>query len=642
MGAAQIPGPAAKKTSGAPVGLPPRGSVVLAFAAAGERELSGVAGLSVGLMSASQGSYTREQLLLDIGQGARVASSTYSPSRPPPLGVTPSGSGAIVDGWPAALARAENAPQLLRPGLLGASVPGGAAYAGVAGADRLGAIAAADRRGRVPAFSIGRAASLPARVEALVAERELVVADLPGGASGIADVRALAAARRPTELLIVVQRASDGGAGDELLWAAAAGLNGGGGHELTSQTTEQRGLLASVDIAPTILQRIGVQTLPADMRGKPLETDGRLDSSALRSLRVRLGVVGGRRLKALGCLLAAWALLLLGASVPGGARGTGARRRAMRVGALAVLWTPVAAMISAGIEPSAAIEYATITLACLSLAALTDALVGWPRAPLATAVIVVVALVVDALAGTQLLVRSLLGPDPILGARFYGFGNELKSGLAVAVLAGLAGALFPAARSRRAALTIALAGALLAAIEGAARIGAGVGGVILVSAGFAVASVLMLPGGLSRRRALLVLASPLVALVALAALDLATAHGSGHYTGSILHAHSAGELRDVIVRRYGAAWRELKNHAMPFATAFGPALCGDRPTPARATARRGRRRPGMDRRARRRSHRGRRRRLQRGLRAGAVRRRRFHGRMRRGLSVGASAGCRAS
>src|SRR6185437_17014719 len=103
---------------------------------------------------------------------------------------------------------------------------------------------------------------------------------------------------------------------------------------------------------------------------------------------------------------------------------------------------------------------------------------------------------------------------------------------------------------------------------GAARIGAGVGGVILVSAGFTVATIVLLPGDFSRRRALLGLATPLVALVALAALDLLTAHGSGHYSGSILHARSAGDLRDVLVRRYTAAWHELRNHAMPAATAL--------------------------------------------------------------------------
>jgi hypothetical protein len=138
----------------------------------------------------------------------------------------------------------------------------------------------------------------------------------------------------------------------------------------------------------------------------------------------------------------------------------------------------------------------------------------------------------------------------------------------VLVLAAVAAAVYPSVRGRRAALVTAGAGVLLAVAEGSARIGAGVGGVILVSAGFAVACVMLLPGTLTRKRALLILASPLVALVALAALDLATAHGSGHFTGSILHARSAGDLRDVIVRRYAAAWNELKNHAMPVATAL--------------------------------------------------------------------------
>ncbi len=77
---------------------------------------------------------------------------------------------------------------------------------------------------------------------------------------------------------------------------------------------------------------------------------------------------------------------------------------------------------------------------------------------------------------------------------------------------------------------------------------------------------MLLPGALTRRRALIVLIAPVLGLVALAALDLATAHGAGHYTGSILHARSPGDLRDVIVRRYTAAFGELHNQAMPVAT----------------------------------------------------------------------------
>ena len=160
----------------------------------------------------------------------------------------------------------------------------------------------------------------------------------------------------------------------------------------------------------------------------------------------------------------------------------------MRVGAIALLWAPVAVLLPAALEPSRTVEFALIVATCFALGALTDLLVPWPRAPLVPAVVAVVALTVDALAGTQLLMRSLLGPSPAFGARFYGIGNELKSGLAVLVFTAVAAALYPAVRSRRAAATMACAGIVLAIVEGSARIGAGVGGVILVSAGTAVAT----------------------------------------------------------------------------------------------------------------------------------------------------------
>lgn len=535
------------------------------FVPAGEAELARVGGMSVGIMSASQGQYSSAQLLLDIGQGARVASSSYSTPNPPALTLTTSGSGGAIGGWGGARRRAEAAPQLLRPGLLASQIPGGAAYAGIAGAGagaRAGdpdAALAAGVDGHVAAVSLGSAATLLARVQALLRVKRLVVADLPGGAAGRADLHALSAGRPAGELLIAIQRVSSA-RGNELLWSAAGGLPGGGGRELSSQSTNERGLIASFDVAPTILAHLGL-AIPADVRGKPIATDGPLRSASLRALMARLYVISGRRLKALGCLLCAWALLLvLAAPWP--------RRRAwaMRAGALGVLWAPVVALIPAALEPSAAVEYLTIALACMALGALTDALVPWPRALLAPAILAVVALAADALAGTQLLMRSLLGPDPLLGARFYGIGNELKSGLAVLVLAAVAAALYPAVRGRRAALAMAGAGVVLAVIEGAARIGAGVGGAILVSFGFAVAVAMLSPGALTRRRALIVLVSPVVALVALAAIDLATAHGAGHFTGSILHARSAGDIRDIIVRRYGAAWDALRNHMMPVAT----------------------------------------------------------------------------
>lgn len=552
--------------------------------------------LSTGILSATQGVYKADQLLLDITQGARVSYSAYTPAYPPSLSslTLGPGSSAHISSWSAALKRAADAPQLLDPGLLASSIPGGGAYAApyslsraqpsmtgavnVASAVTISWPLAANRAGEIAAVSFGSPTTLLARIAALRVSHRLVVADLPAGTAGYADLRTLAATRPPGELLTVIQSPLDT-PGHELLWSAFAGLpqsqgdGDSGGETLTSQTTNERGLIASIDIGPTILDHLGVP-VPADMRGKPVRLDGQLDSASLRGLKARLAVIDARRLPALQWLVAAWALLFAFALIPIGPSGGEPHARrvrsgwAMRTGALAMLWSPVAVLVPAALEPSRSAEFALIVAICFALGALTDRLVPWPRAPIAPAIAAVLALTVDALAGTQLLMRSLLGPNPAFGARFYGIGNELKSGLAVLVLTAVAAALYPAVRGRKAATTMACAGIALAVVEGSARIGAGVGGVILVSAGTAVATVMLMPGTFNRRRALIVMAAPVVGLVALAAIDLTTAHGSGHFTGSVLDARSPGDIRDIIVRRYGAAWDELKNHLMPLATAL--------------------------------------------------------------------------
>ncbi len=532
-----------------------------------ERGLARLSGVSVAILSATQGAYTRGQLLLDATQGARVAGSSYGHPLPPAMSLTTGSLDGQIDGFFAARRRAEDAPQLLRPGLLAQMIPGGGGYAGIAGDDGLDALLAADRGGHVASASLGSAPTLLARIAAVRSQRRLVVGDLPGGEEGYRDLLTLASGRSVGEVLLVIERVS-APKGHELLWLGAAGLPGAS-HPgtLSSQTTNQRGLVSAVDIAPTILTELGLAPLPADMRGYPIRVKPSSDGASLRSLMARLHVIGERRGTALRWLLGAWALLV-GLSAP----FARARPVAVRAGALGVLWMPAVSLVPAAIEPSAGVEYLTIAVGCLILGALSALLLPWPRAPLAPAIVTLIALTADALAGAQLLMRSLLGPDPELGARFYGIGNELKSGLAVLTLAAVAAALYPVAdvsdRRRRAIATMACTGIVLAVIEGSARIGAGVGGVILVSAGFAVATVVLLPGALTRKRLLIVLGAPVVALAVLAGLDLATAHGSGHFTGSILHARSAGDLRDVIVRRYRAAWDELRNHAMPYLTAL--------------------------------------------------------------------------
>jgi hypothetical protein len=534
-----------------------------------ERELENVPGLSIGLMSATQGTYRTAQLLLDVTQGARVSYSTYKTSHPPALRVLIRGAGGVIEGWKAALKRANDAPQILKPGLLASQIPGGGAYLGISGQDDEDAALAANRAGEVSLLSQASSATLLDRIGRARQDRGLLVADLDAGAAGYLQLRSLVAERPAGELLIVLERAPDL-PGHELLWVGVAGL-GAGGQELSSQSTNQRGMLVAVDLAPTILGYLGLP-VPSAMRGEPVHEDGSLHGASLRALKARLGVISKRRLPALGWLLVAWIVALIAARSPRTRAGV------MRAGALAMLWTPVAVLITAALEPSAAVEYLLLVLCAFSLGALSDLLIAWPRALIAPAAVAILALSIDALAGTQLLMRSLLGPNPIFGARFYGIGNELKSGLAVLVLAAAASMLYPAVRGARAATWMALATVVLAVVEGSARIGAGVGGVILVSAGGALAVLLALGGRLNTRRTLILLISPVVGLLALAVLDLATAHGSGHFTGSVLHARSLADVRDIIERRYRAAWDALKDGAMPAATvlAIAAAVTGVR------------------------------------------------------------------
>jgi hypothetical protein len=528
-----------------------------------DRVLSDFAALpsfSIGLLSSTQGSYTTEQALLDITQGTRTSRSVYSPHDPPRLDLRAdaAGGGTIVD-WQAVLRRAAGVPQSIEPGLLAATVPGGGAYAGVDGVSHTDAVAVADTSGHVAAVSLGPAATLLGRVQALQASRRLVVADLPAGSAGFADLQALAGRRAPGAVLIALQRAPDA-SGHELLWAAIAGL--GVHRELTSKTTNLPGFVAGIDLAPTVLKQLWVP-IPDAMLGRPISASGALDVAALNKFRKRLTVITGRRFPAFEGLVLVWLMLVLAAGAIGGPART---RAALRLGGLALLWSPVAVLLGALLEPSRFAEQVLLIGTCFVLAALTDRLLPWPRGPLLPAVCGFAAIAADAAAGTHLLVRSLLGPNPSLGARFYGIGNELKSGLTVLVLVGVAAALFPALRSRRSAAIMAGAGVVLGVVIGSARLGAGVGGVILVAGGTAMATVLLLPGALTRRRVTAIAVSPIAALIALAVVDLATAGGRGHYTHDVIQVHTATNLHDIIVRRYGLAWEQLRRKDLGLAT----------------------------------------------------------------------------
>jgi len=514
---------------------------------------------ALGLVSATQGRFSRAQMVLDITAGSRTSRAVYTPQAPPSLELVRGGDGTgFVFGWSKALERAATPPAEMHIGMLAQELPGGAAYAGVEGrTDIVGAVAA-DRDGDVAAVSLGPSDTLPERAKALLARYRLVVVGLPTAAKGDAALDDLLRDRRDGDLLIVMQ-APPRATVPVLLPIGIAGLGSNGAP--TSATTHLEGVVAGIDVPVTILRHVG-RPVPDGVRGEPIRVEGVRDAAALKETEARLRVVSGRRTPMLGALLFTWLALVLALGIASDRRGV---RTGLRIGALAFLWVPLLLLFTGWLAPSRGTEITIVVAGSFALAALTDRFVRWPRGPFVPAAAAIVAYAVDLAFGSPLIIRSLLGANPRSGVRFYGLGNELESTLTLLLLVGLGALLWGHARSRRSAAIIALTGAVFAVFVGSGRLGADVGGVITIGAGIAAAVVMMAPGRRSRRTVLLAAAVPVGALVALAALDLATG-GNGHFTRTILQADSAGSLWDVVTRRYTLAFNVLKTGAMPFIT----------------------------------------------------------------------------
>ena len=530
---------------------------------------AGIPQLSVGLTSATQGSYRREQALLDISQGTRVSRSTYDPSEVPPVGLAATvGGGGRVKGWDAILDRAETAPQTIEPGLLASSIPGGAAYVGNATRFQETVIPATNRVGRVSALAPAGSGDAVHRAISQSRKYRLVVVAASPGREGLRELRRILQLRRPGQLVIATQTPPLAPI-LPLLPIAAAGLgeNPGDpieteGKGLRSDTTNLPNLVAGIDIAPTILDHLGL-SIPDEMTGKPFRAEGSRDPESLTPFRDRLDELGSRRNAALAFVFVGWLIIYLAAGAIAGREKIAHRVR--RIGGLSILWIPTVILVPAALgNPSAAVEYLLIAGLALTLGFLSDRFVPWPRATLVPAVVGLSVITIDLVFGSHLITRSILGPNPGYGSRFYGIGNELKPALMVLLLAGLAAALTGKPKSKKNAAIVLGFGLGLGVVLGSGRLGAGVGAAIIVASATAVAALMMLPGKMTVKRGAILIAAPVIGLALLAVLDLTTAGGQGHYS-SVLSGGGDSFLDDIR-RRTTLAWQQLWNDTMPVIT----------------------------------------------------------------------------
>ena len=338
----------------------------------------------------------------------------------------------------------------------------------------------------------------------------------------------------------------------------AAGMRGG--TTLYSGSTRTEGIVSSTDVAPTVLERLGIG-VPDDMTGEAIEARGDASPADLSALRNRLTDLGPRR----------WAVIwlgLIGAVVLAGLAGLALRDRRLplRSVLLAALWLPSVLLLTAALAPSALVETLIIAGACGALAIATDRIRPWPWALALPAAVAVLLHVADLALGSDLLRRSLLGPNPVLGSRFFGAGNEIEITLAAVGLLGLGGLLATASR-RVQVWGFAVGGGALAFAMAWGRLGADVGAVPTVVAGATVAALVAAGDIPWRRRIAILLVAPVAGLAALALLDLATG-GDAHFSRSVLQAGGLNDLADIAERRVRLSYRSLGRGVIPLLVAF--------------------------------------------------------------------------
>ncbi len=464
-------------------------------------------------MSAGLGEVPANQTYLDIGQGNRVFDSLYD-SDLPALGRKPQCSA-----WDAAVKeRADSAPAEIEPFLLQGEVM----TAGVA--VFYGARPPCVFGGPYPSGKGGASRGV-----------------LRFGEGSLRRARKAVRSLAARDLLIAIARPT--GEGDDPLTIGIAGRGFDG--NLTSDSTRLDGYVLSTDVAPTILAHFGLD-VPAAMSGQAIRSEGTVDPIAVETLTARMEVISSRRGPVIGLSLVVWLGVLALAAIVGRARWA---RPGVRLVAIAVVLLPAVLLLGAALEPGRTAETLLVMLAAPLLAAAFLAALGGYRALAAAAALTVIANAADVIAGSPLTALSLLGPNPGLGVRFYGIGNELEALLAVLIVAGTGAGLSgfaPRSAPRAAAAAFLTIGIGAAFVFAAGRFGADVGAAIVFPAGAAVAAAAV--AARRRRTALLVLAAPLAVLALLALIDLVSG-ANAHLTRSVLDAGGLSDLADVAQRR---------------------------------------------------------------------------------------------
>ncbi|GAA4612185.1 hypothetical protein GCM10023195_52050 [Actinoallomurus liliacearum] len=442
-----------------------------------------------------------------VSAGARSAAGPYCHR---PVGVSPSGTGAVVEDI--GPIRRRNAGFGV-VGLLGDAVhrAGGRTAAVGTGA----ALAAADSHGRVDAYAPG-VATLPApewwaRSAATIVDAGAVAGPDRAAAAHRADAAVgTVLARLPADAEVLVAGIADDDRTPHLRVVLATGPASAGRY-LGSDSTRRADMVILPDLTATMLARLGVPH-PARLIGTPMLPDATRPAplaSAVRDLRAQDVAAQTDR----GLIPRFFAAFVVGQLLLYGSAALALRRRwAGRRRARILALTRLTALVAAAVPVS---TYLVNLMpwwrgghplpALVAGIAVADALIvavaasgPWRRRVLGPGTVIAggtaAVLGADLLTGSRLQLNSLMGYSPLVGGRYYGMGNIGFAVLATSTLlaaAGVAQWLEPR-HGRRAAVTAVLAMTLTAALlDSWTTWGSDFGGLIAFVPGLATTALLV-------------------------------------------------------------------------------------------------------------------------------------------------------
>jgi hypothetical protein len=368
--------------------------------------------------------------------------------------------------------------------------------------------------------------------------------------------------------------------------SAASGL-------LTSATTRQQGVVSGLDVLPTILSWFSLPAPPglaghvitkaAEAGPSPLiksksallpEAAGGLGQLVTEVKRIdhiyrnRSTVMYTYVMLQIIVLLYASVLWVWNKRIQ--RRDVPFLRYTARLGLLAMMFFPVLFLLEPllplSIPPAAMIS--TAMLLALGAARLSG---HWPYPRLFAAVAgcTVLAILMDGFLGAQAMRRSYMGYDPVIGARFYGLGNEYE-GVLIGAGVLLFAALYEGRRSsiqrgkpglRSGRFWLAAAGfALILFYMAAPTLGTNAGGFLAGCVGFGVA-IARLEGWKASKKSLLLAAGGLLLGVVILVAGNLLSQGPPTHVGRAAHELVAGnweEIGRIVKRKLEMNWRLIR------------------------------------------------------------------------------------